>query len=144
MKIYTLKKKSKALEKFSEHEWAQADLEHYGKPIPRSVWKEKKLILKAVIGREIVGVLAGKLEAGVFYIGNLLVSHKHRGKGIGKQLIQKAEEWAQRNKAHKIHLVTGEGWDAVRFYESLGYRVRARLPKHHLKRTFLEIDKFLD
>lgn len=140
MKIAVLKSESKGFQNFSEKEWAIADQEHYGKNVD---WKDKKILLKAAENGEIVGTLNGKVTAGVGYISGIITAKDKRGQGIGKQLMLKAEEAARSLGAHKIFLVTGDGWDAIKLYKSLGYEITAKLPNHFVNKDFIEMTKFI-
>lgn len=46
-------------------------------------------------------------------------------------------------KAHKICLFTGKSWSARKFYEKLGYKKTADLPKHYFKVDFVIYSKIL-
>lgn len=140
VKIVVLKTKSKPFQNFNDKEWVIADREHYGRNID---WSEKKLLLKAEDNGEIVGTLSGKVEAGVGCIYAIIVVKNKRGQGIGKQLMLKAEAIAKQLGAHKIFLVTGDGWEAVKLYESLGYEITAKQPNHYVNKDFIEMTKFL-
>ncbi|MEX2028521.1 MAG: GNAT family N-acetyltransferase [Candidatus Curtissbacteria bacterium] len=130
----------KDIKKFSDEEWKIADMEHFGRP---SNWKTKKFTYKAVEGGEVVGILMVEYEVGVLYIGDLLVSHKHRHKGIGKELMEKAEELAKELKAHKIYLETGKDWEAEKFYTALGFKPEGILKNHNMHADFVIYSKFI-
>jgi len=57
-------------------------------------------------------------------IENMAVSKSHRGKGIGKQLMQKSVEWA---KSKNLHGLVAETQDinllACRFYNKMGFQI---------------------
>lgn len=60
-------------------------------------------------------------------IGALVVSAQHRNKGIGKLLVQKAEEWAVELGAHDILVNSGNREErkvAHAFYQQLGYALK--------------------
>ena len=57
----------------------------------------------------------------------LIVSPRHRGRGIGRRLVQAAEAWATAQGAYRMTVASGlhrEG--AHRFYERLGDEHTAR------------------
>jgi N-acetylglutamate synthase-like GNAT family acetyltransferase len=130
----------KEIKKFNEKEWHGVDIEHYGK---RVYWKKKNFMYKALEDGKIVGILAGKHESGVIYIDELIVAAGKRGQGIGKTLIIKAEELAKEFNASKIHLITGRDWKARKFYDSIGFKMIAVLPKHHFNKDFVIYEKFV-
>jgi len=76
--------------------------------------------------RDIVGsvsvIIDVRLAEGIYAeIVSLVVASKARGKGIGKGLVKKAENWAKQ-KVHKIRVCANEvRKDAHLFYESQGY-----------------------
>jgi GNAT superfamily N-acetyltransferase len=58
-------------------------------------------------------------------IENVVTDSEHRGKGIGRKVMQAAIEYAWEKNAYKIMLLTGkdrEDGGAVGFYERLGFR----------------------
>lgn len=131
---------NKEISKFEVLEWPYADMEHYGKKVK---YNNKTFLFKATEGKEIVGCIKGKLESGVLYIDYLIVAHDKKSKGIGKILSLKAEEFGKKNKAHKIHLITGKGWEAEKFYQKFAYKRIATLPKHNFKKDFVVYEKFI-
>lgn len=140
MKIVLQKKTTKKLKDFQEKEWNTADIYHYGKA---SNWKQKDLTVVAKEKSEIVGVVNFRAEAGVIWIGAIIVAHSRHGQGIGKELMKKVEEIGKDHNIHKIYLVTGKGWDSVPFYKSLGFEEIADLPKHYLQHDFVVMTKFI-
>ena len=131
---------NKELNKFEVKEWPYADMEHYGKKVK---YNNKSFMFKATVEKEIVGCIKGKLESGVLYIDYLIVAHDKKGNGIGKMLSLRVEEFGKINKAHKIHLITGKGWKAEKFYQKLGYKQIATLPNHNFKKDFIIYEKFI-
>ena len=82
-------------------------------------------------------VLVGEIEAGRI-IGSVMVGHDghrgwlyyvasapdSRGSGIGRQMVQAAEEWLRRRGVVKALLLGGElNTAVVSFYEHLGFEV---------------------
>lgn len=55
------------------------------------------------------------------YVDDLCVSGKHRGRGIGRQLMEHAREYAREKSCHNLTLHVWEGNPAARaFYDSMG------------------------
>jgi len=55
-------------------------------------------------------------------IQNIFISESHRGKRIGKQLIQKVETWAKNNGAVEISITaSAKNTDALEVYRNLSY-----------------------
>ena len=138
--INIIRSTNKNIEDFNLKEWAKADVEHYGREVD---WKVKKYVFVAEENGKIVGTLRIKVKAGLVEIRTIIVASGHRSKGIGKVLMEKTEEIAEKTGAHKICLKTGKNWKARKFYESLGYKKAGDLPKHYFKHDFVEYCKFL-
>ena len=65
-----------------------------------------------------------------FYISLVVVDEKHRGKGLGKKLIQKAIEIAEDKGCSKIILdVDSDNGAARALYETLGFILKDENPK---------------
>lgn len=138
--IKIIKTFKKSVKDFNEKAWHNVDFEHFGK---RVEWKEKKFRFKALKDERIVGTISGKFESGVLHVSALIVDADERGKGIGKALMQKAEDFGINLGAHKINLETGADWEARKFYESIGYHKEADLPNHYFHHDFVAYSKFL-
>lgn len=91
---------------------------------------DKKHIHYSISGNISIGVLSdGMLIAGadgcmtafkIFYVSTVYVDERHRGKGIGKTLMQHIEERAKVLGANMIRLDTFD-WQGAEFYVKLGY-----------------------
>jgi GNAT superfamily N-acetyltransferase len=117
--IKVVKTRYQDVKDFSARQWRSVDIEHYGEAVD---WKKRKLILKAVDGKEIVGVIKIKMESGVADIESVLVAEDRRGEGVGTALMKQAEKEVKSRGCHIIELVTGADWKAVEFYKNLGYK----------------------
>lgn len=134
------KSTDKEVKEFGEKQWPHSNIEHYGKNVN---YNQKDFVFKATENGKVVGSIKGSHEAGVLYITYLIVDNKKRGLGIGKLLTKKSKEFGKKMEAHKIHLITGKDWKATKFYESLGYKKVAELPKHHFEKDFAIYEKFI-
>ncbi len=66
---------------------------------------------------------------GSYYVMALAVYPEFRGSGIGKRLMAEAESAAKANNFKEMSLnVFAENQTAIRLYEALGYKERARQP----------------
>lgn len=123
--------------------WAAADRDHYGKETTWESWAGEKFLFAAKQEGHIVGVVAGKLTAGVVYIERLISHPDKRGLGIGTQLMQQAETWARDHGAHLIYLDTGKDWDANHLYQKLGYTITSEIPDYYYHQDFVIYTKSL-
>ncbi len=58
------------------------------------------------------------------YMDDLYVCPPHRGKGLGKMLINEVISFAQKNKCHKLRWqVSNWNESAIKFYHSLGAQI---------------------
>ncbi len=139
--MITISKSTKAeIKKFNAKEWVATDVKYYGKG---KNWKEEVFVFKAVEEGEIVGTIYGKFAAGVLYVDDLIVTKAKRCLGIGRSLMEKAEEFGKTMKAHKAYLITGEDWNEARgFYEKLGYKKTGDFVNHYHHSDFVIYEKF--
>jgi GNAT superfamily N-acetyltransferase len=54
-------------------------------------------------------------------IENVITDQNHRGRGIGRNLMNAAIDAARDQRAYKVMLLTGQARAAVTFYEKLGF-----------------------
>lgn len=135
------KKHDEAFVAFEKAAWPPADQEHYGEHLPD--FSRHQFILVAEEGGEVVGSIKVSTDAGVGLIDSLLVRPDRQKQGIGRALVQAAEEKARALAVHKMTLETGADWGARHLYTKRGYAVRAQLPNHFGKREFILMDKEL-
>jgi ribosomal protein S18 acetylase RimI-like enzyme len=83
------------------------------------------LIVKSKNG-EIIGGLLGMTYWGWLDIDRFWVKEEHRQKGIGKELLRKAEEEAINRGCTRAHLYTHD-FQAVDFYKKRGYEIKCEL-----------------
>ena len=86
------------------------------------------IVWVAEIEHRIVGVATARTFAGlhvatpVAWLTALVVAERMRGKGVGKQLVAVAEEWARQQGAAKLALTSAlHRAEAHEFYKRLGY-----------------------
>ena len=91
------------------------------------------LVLAAESSAEPVGLVTAHLvqvihvDEPVAMLTALVVSDRHRGRGVGRLLVDAVENWAQHRGARRVSITTGlarEGAHA--FYERLGYQHTGR------------------
>jgi len=65
-----------------------------------------------------------EIPEGYAYVGSLFVSEKHRGKGVAKELMRSAENYAQEIGVNGIYLdVYISQPEAIKLYEGLNYEI---------------------
>ncbi|HEX8638478.1 MAG TPA: GNAT family N-acetyltransferase [Pyrinomonadaceae bacterium] len=115
-----------------------ATRERYENPLPESYVKafeeiegdKNNELIVAKMDGEIVGTLQITFTPSISFQGgkratveSVRVDGKHRGKGIGKELMLWAIERAKRENCIAIQLTTNaDRKDAHRFYENLGFK----------------------
>jgi len=77
---------------------------------------------------EIVGGVRGSLWGRSTHIDALWVDAAHRGRGYGSKLMKAIEAYAAAHEHPLIYLETAS-FQALPFYESLGYRLFGELPE---------------
>ena len=78
--------------------------------------------------QRIVGGVQGSLWGRSMHIDALWVDDEHRGRGYGAQLMKAIEEYAATH-AHPLVYLETTSFQALPFYEGLGYRVFGELPE---------------
>ncbi len=93
-----------------------------------------ELFLVAECNNVIVGYVASVIRTDGFgHIVSLCVDPEYRRRGIGKQLMTKVEELMK--KLFNVCLyrleVRVSNFIAIMLYESIGYRIQARIPRYY-------------
>jgi len=113
-----------ALEAYNEGRWPQ-----------HPPWQPLAIFLRDET--RIVAGLAGETYCGWLFVKYLWVSDGLRGRGVGRELMARAEVLARERGCHSAWLDTFS-FQAPGFYEKLGYQEFGRLdypPDHH--RSFM-------
>jgi GNAT superfamily N-acetyltransferase len=108
------------LEAFNEQQWPQ-----------HPPWKPLGVFVRDE--KEIVAGLAGETYCGWLFVRYLWVSDALRGRGVGRELMARAEARAHERGCHSAWLDT-YSFQAPGFYRKLGYEEFGRLdypPDHH-------------
>ena len=86
-----------------------------------------------------VGGLAGWTTFDWFFVVGLFVPEPLRGRGIGRELIRRAEDYARQQGQTGIYLDTFD-FQARGFYEKLGFSIFGTLEDHPVggRRYFLQ------
>jgi len=73
-------------------------------------------------GNELVGTISLSVEGEIGYLNQLAVSPRYRGLGLGRQLMQLAEEEARKRGCIMVKLDTAKpAKHLIEFYQSMGY-----------------------
>jgi len=108
------------LEAYNESQWPQ-----------HPPWRPMAVFLRE--GARIAAGLAGDTYCGWLFVKYLWVSDKLRGRGVGRELMARAEAVARERSCHSAWLDTFS-FQARGFCEKLGYEEFGRLdypPGHH-------------
>jgi len=92
--------------------------------IERLIAAEGSMLLLCEAKTELVGSVHLQQQAGQVYLGMLAVSPPLQGKGVGKQLLEAAEQAAQQAWAvnKSVMTVISCRHELIAFYERRGYR----------------------
>lgn len=132
------KSTNEEIKEFNDREWIGADAKYYGKT---TGWINEKFVFKAEENGIIVGSIVGKYEEGVLYIEDLIVAKDKRKLGIGRSLVEKAEEFGRKKGGHKAYLITGKTWKVRKFYKALGFIKTGELADHFRHVNFVIYEK---
>ena len=101
----------------------------YDTPWPREAFEEEidnaELGIGFVAEEEgyMVGFATGLSVASEFHLHNIAVHPDHQGKGVGRQLLEKIDEYCHQHDLHKILLeVRRDNENARRLYLGMGYQ----------------------
>ena len=98
--------------------WARHDTDR----IWVGVWEEK---VAGVLSFHLIPLLQASGYLG--RITALVVHRDFQGKGIGRKLVEKAEEWAWAHDCARTELTSGDQrLNAHRFYQNIGYEVQSK------------------
>lgn len=89
---------------------------------------------------QIVGGVQGSLWGRSMHIDALWVVDKHRGQGHGSKLMQKIEAYAAVHGHSLVYLETAS-FQALPFYEALGYSIFGQLPEITVGETLYFLKK---
>lgn len=96
--------------------------------IQRKLAVQRELFLVATVDAEIIGTAMAGYDGHRGWVYYVAVSPEHRRTGIGRALMNSAEEELVRFGCPKLNLqVRASNHQAVTFYERLGYEVEDRI-----------------
>ena len=91
---------------------------------------------------QILAGCSGDIIYGCLYTGSLWVSESIRGKGVGTRLLKAAEQFAL-EKGCTMATINTMDWEALEFYQSLGYKVDLAREGYKNNSTFYFLKKEL-
>ncbi len=103
-----------ALKQWVEREFERYEMQH------GVAYRRKPFAFAAKENGEILGAVMGFTCFSEAYIDDLAVAERHRGKKIGRQLMQAAEAYCRACGVENMNLCTN-GFQAPGFYEKLGF-----------------------
>lgn len=103
-----------------------------------AIRNEGRLFCVAVDNEQVLGFLSARIDINeaipfltklpVCHISSVVVDEKHRGRGIGKELIAHCDSWAKARDACQIRLeVMSFNERAKSLYESLGFKRQSEI-----------------
>ncbi len=88
-------------------------------------------------GGEITGCVYLELRLPKLYVGMFSVSPLLQGKGIGRELLLAAEEYAKENKCHALTMtVISTRHELISWYERRGYTATGEMLPFHVHKKF--------
>lgn len=112
----------------SNMEWTQT--EEAREYFAARIADDDKLALIAEHNGEILGYLVGAIEEPAFFrrtgkigsLENMLVLERHRGRGIGKQLVERFFAWAREHGCARVSVVASAANErSIKFYRECGF-----------------------
>jgi ribosomal protein S18 acetylase RimI-like enzyme len=92
-----------------------------------------------VAGRPITGLISLTIKDDILLIENVAVHPARQGTGLGRRLMEFAEEQARQRRIKRLTLFTNEIMtDNLAIYTHLGYRETGRRTEHGYRRVYME------
>ncbi|BES64166.1 hypothetical protein SANA_06050 [Gottschalkiaceae bacterium SANA] len=103
-------------------DWLQKKNEEIYKQHGIDRTREEKTVLLMDVNKEVLGGVYGYIERDWLYISLLWVDDSARGLGVGTQVMDRIERWAEEKGIRNFYVGTAE-FQARPFYEKRGYSV---------------------
>jgi ribosomal protein S18 acetylase RimI-like enzyme len=132
----------KEIAEFLRREWKPVNELMFGH-YEESMWEEHGHTLAAYESGRIVGAVVLKIEAGLGKVTQIIIAADHRNEGIGRALMDRAEEICRRQGCHKLSLKTYWHSEAQRFYQKQGYVIEGVLRRDLHGLDMCQMCKFL-
>ena len=95
-----------------------------GRQVPGYAYEN--IVFNAVDDDAVIAGIHGQIGGGWLYIVSLWVADDRRGQGLGRRLLQRAENTAAAKNCHSAYLYT-YSFQNPQFYQRCGYRVFGKL-----------------
>jgi len=115
------------VEEFAKEQWLINDKKFNFLP------QRETFYFGSYLNEELIAYAQTEIRGGIAETRSLLVKDGLQGKGVGTQLLSYVENWAKMEKnCIKSVIKTSSAWPkSVYFYEKLGYKKDAVLPKYY-------------
>ncbi|HET7559973.1 MAG TPA: GNAT family N-acetyltransferase [Limnochordia bacterium] len=90
----------------------------------------------------LVGAAVAKIDGGVAELEELIVAPDWRGRGVGRELLQRFEARSRELGCHKARVRTLSMGPQERFYLKAGYHVEARFPNDFMGLDWVWLGRF--
>jgi GNAT superfamily N-acetyltransferase len=107
------------------------------------IWHEQTHVFAAVDGDETLGAATIRIAASLAHVERIAVTPAHRRQGLGRGLLDAADEVAKYYNCHKMSALVPHKSEAQAFFEACGYSEEAVLPQHTFKLDVAVLRKFL-
>ena len=118
----------------------------YEKWLKKSIKREiANEVFTYSLNDKIVGFVTCKIIENTVEIGLVAVNNHHQGKGIGKKLLQRVNDYAVENELNRIDVATQlHNFNACSFYTKNNFKINSKTYIYHLwnKELNLENDSF--
>ena len=102
--------------------WSPDEEEVYKREV-ENYFKRGDMVFLAVEEGKLAGFIRVSSREGCFWIEELFVRPKFRGRGIGRALVERAEEEVRKHDDALYLFVLPQDKDAIAFWKKLGYDV---------------------
>ena len=107
------------------------------------IWHEQAHDFVARDGDRDVGAATIRISASLGHVEKIAVVEDARRRGVGRQLLDAADDVAKYYNCHKMTVLVPHRSAAQEFFEACGYREEAVLPQHTFKLDMAMLRKFL-
>jgi predicted GNAT family acetyltransferase len=124
---------------FQESEWRVRDKE-------RGFLKNKAqhFVFNCIEDGSVIASATIKYWGGVFQIQSLIVKKQHRGKGIGRKLLEKIIAEAVSNNCHQVYVSTlSANSDSIAMYGKMGFKTMGGVKNTFFRQSLIILTRDL-